>query len=100
MDDSTVRSLVKQFATEHMHQMQNVPWDAFAKHLRERFPRSGGETFGCEEDGQYFDIGDKVEWVSELDGDIRLTAFARADCNGNSIFEELSTVIGKPCEEY
>lgn len=60
-------------ADEHLEKMSSVGWYNYAKALNEK---RRGETFGCEIDGIYFDVGDKFEWEVQTGGPIRLTAFA------------------------
>ncbi|NLR40061.1 hypothetical protein [Novosphingobium sp. ERW19] len=96
MDEVKARQMIAQFAAEHLEQMKGVDWASFSRHLKDRFPRTGGETFGCEEDGQYFDVGDNVAWVAEVDGDILLTAFAATQLNGQEIKDARSIVIQRP----
>ena len=93
MNAETARRLVTKFAEEHLECMKEVTWSSFADRIRERFPRSGGEAFGCEEEGQYFDVGDKVGWLEKPDGDILLTAYSSTTIDGLEISDRCSTVI-------
>jgi len=95
MSPETAKRFVTQFAEAHLEGMKNVPWESFANHIRERFPRSGGEGFGCEEDGQYFDVGDRVAWLTVPDGDILFTAYASTKIVGEEISDSCTTVIAR-----
>ena len=93
-----IEAKLAELAEEHLAQMAKVSWDAYAGAIRKREPISAGETFGCEIDGIYFDIGDRAEWTGERDGDIRLTAFACTDpgLKENERCVERSALIKKP----
>ena len=89
MDISTVLAKI---ADEELERMSAVPWASYAKLIHERAPRRAGETYGCEIDGIYFDVGDYAVWQSVPDGDIVLTTFAATDHNGPQRVER-STII-------
>ena len=77
-----IHSVLAELAEEHLVSMSTVPWASHAKSIHARAPRRAGETFGCEIDGTYFDVGDHADWQSGPDGDIVLTAFAATEHNG------------------
>ena len=84
-----------ELAEDHLDTMRGVPWTAFAHGLRPRSTRDG-ETFGCEINGIYFDIGDNVRWMSKAGGDILLTCHATAPNQAAAASVERSTVIARP----
>lgn len=65
-----------ELAEDHLERMAAVPWADFAKSIHEG---KSGETFGCEVDGRYFDLGDQATWLDQPGGDIRLIARASTD---------------------
>jgi hypothetical protein len=73
-----LQATLVELAEDHLDTMRGVPWNAHAKSIRARWPATAGETFGCEVDDVYFDVGDNARWVDEPDGDILLTAHASA----------------------
>jgi hypothetical protein len=93
--EARVVTVLTQFAREHLEHMRKVDWDSLAKHLDERYPRGGGEAFGCEEDGRYFDVGDKVEWLGRHGGDISLTTYATTRFNDEDRTESCTIVIAR-----
>ena len=77
--------------------MSAAPWESFAKSIHRQSPRTIGETFGCEVNGQYVDLGDGAQWAQEIDGDILLIAHAAAATPaGVEHRAERSTVIVRP----
>lgn len=91
-----VHATLIELAEDHLETMRRIPWDAFAKSIRRRWPASAGETFGCEIDGTYFDIGDDARWVGAPDGDILLIAHAAAPNVGSCDRVERTAVISRP----
>ena len=71
----SLQSTLAMLADEHLERMSSVGWQNYAEALDKK---RHGETFGCELDGVYFDVGDKFEWDGQSGGPIRLTAFAYA----------------------
>jgi hypothetical protein len=69
-----ILAVLAELADEHLARMADVPWASYADLIRERAPRAAGETFGCEVDGVYFDVGVSVAWKNIDDGDVLLTA--------------------------
>jgi hypothetical protein len=76
--------------------MRAVPWNSFAQSIHRRWPASAGETFGCEVDGVYFDIGDNASWANAVDGDILLIAHATAPHQTGRPRVERSALIPRP----
>ncbi|KRA56726.1 hypothetical protein ASD79_16835 [Caulobacter sp. Root655] len=91
-----LQAILIELAEEHLDSMRRVPWDAHARSIRRRWPASAGETFGCEIDGIYFDIGDNARWVDALDGDILLIAHATNPDGVNPERVERSVIIPRP----
>ena len=89
-----IAALLAEMADEELRRMAAVPWASYAKLIHERAPRSAGETYGCEVEGIYFDIGVCAVWQSYVDGNIVLTTFAATDHDGAQRVER-STVIPK-----
>lgn len=91
-----IQATLVELAEGHLDTMRRVPWNAFAKSIPRCWPASAGETFGCEIDETYFDIGDTARWVDFPDGDILLTAHATANCGAGPERVERSAVIARP----
>lgn len=91
-----IEATLTELAEEHLKQMSAVPWDSFARHVEERAPRTGGETFGCEVGDRYFDVGDIVTWVAEPGGDILFTSHASTDVGDTVRRVERAVIIPKP----
>jgi hypothetical protein len=72
---SDIGATLVELADEHLARMGALPWAALAKSMAQG---RTGETFGCEIDGCYFDVGDSIKWAHIAGGDILLTAFAQA----------------------
>ena len=62
-----------ELAEEHLKRMVAVPWATSAASIAEG---KAGETFGCEVDGRYFDVGDRAKWMDKPNGDILLICHA------------------------
>jgi hypothetical protein len=90
-----VLAVLADLADEHLVRMAGVPWASYADLIRERAPRGAGETFGCEVDGVYFDVGVGVAWESIADGDVLLTAYACTDFEGRRRVER-TTIVRRP----
>ncbi len=70
------RKVLGKIADDELARMSGVPWDSYARLIYERAPRPAGETYGCDVDGAYVDVGVRAVWADAPDGDIILTAFA------------------------
>lgn len=81
-------------AEEHLQRMSDVPWHSYcASILRAK----AGETFGCEVDGVYFDVGLQVRWLDQPRGDILLKAHASTDgADGRAMRLNRDTIIHRP----
>jgi hypothetical protein len=77
----SVNETLVELAEERLTQMAPAPWSAFAAAIRKGKP---GETFGCEVDGRYFDVGDQARWLEGPEGDILLVCYAVTQGAGRS----------------
>lgn len=94
---AAIRRMLERFAEEHLQTMARVPWSAYAESIQRMAPRPAGETFGCEESGIYFDIGDTATWLTTPGGDVHLVAHAACYPDGGAAQRtECSTVIRRP----
>ncbi len=93
----TVLETLRRLARAHRDQMSHLTWPELAKALEGKPLLRTGETWGHEEDGAYYDVGDTVEWVHQVGGDIRHTFYATEDPasedNGSVYF---TRIIRKP----
>ena len=89
-----IAAVLAQIAEEELESMAAVPWASYARLIHERAPRTAGETYGCEIEGIYFDVGDLATWKDAVNGDIVLTCFAATDCDGPQRAER-SAIITK-----
>jgi hypothetical protein len=85
---TAIETVLAVMADEHLATMANVGWANASESLRKG---GHGETFGCEVDGVYCDIGDSIEWVAHPGGPIRLRVVAQA--KGKSA--ERSTILSE-----
>ena len=69
----TIDKTLVDLAEEHLKRMAAVPWAAFADSISKG---KAGETFGCEVDGRYFDVGDQASWLEAPEGDVLLVCHA------------------------
>lgn len=70
-----LQSTLEMLASEHLERMVAVGWHELAEALNNN---GHGETFGCEVDGVYCDVGDSFRWEGCAGGPIRLNAHATA----------------------
>jgi len=90
----TIETTLIELAEEHLQRMAAVPWNSFCASI---LGGKAGETFGCEVDGVYFDVGDQASWLDQPDGDILLKAHASTDrADGPPIRVERDTIIRRP----
>ncbi len=86
----SITETLTELAEEHLARMATVSWADFAACLRNG---RAGETFGCEVDGRYFDVGDQACWLDRPEGDILLVCHAAV---GDTSRAERQTVIRRP----
>jgi hypothetical protein len=92
-----VEATLIELAEEHLARMAKVSWSEYAAAIRKRAPGNAGDTFGCEVEGVYFDVGDIERWAKKAGGDVLLTAFATTGNDaGTSRTVERTLVIAKP----
>lgn len=86
--------ILSALAEEHLQRMAGVPWHSYcASILRGK----AGETFGCQVDGVYFDVGDQASWLDQPHGDVLLKAHASTDgADGRAMSVERDTIIRRP----
>ena len=53
-----IAASLEALAREHLSHMATLPWSVYAEAIAKRSPLPAGETFGCEIEGDYFDVGD------------------------------------------
>lgn len=90
-----IPAMLAEIADEELMRMSAVSWASYADFIHERAPRRAGETYGCEIEGIYFDVGVYAVWQNVPDGDIVLTTFAATDHDGPQRVER-SAVIPQP----
>lgn len=78
MIDRRVDTLEKleRLAGAHRDRLSHLTWAELAQSLEGKPLLRTGETWGHEEDGVEYDVGDSVEWVREVGGDIRQRFYA------------------------
>jgi len=86
-----IETTLIQLAEEHLQRMAALPWSSYCAAI---VRGKAGETFGCEVDGVYFDVGDQARWLDQPDGDVLLMAHASTEgAHGQAMRVERDTII-------